>query len=577
MTEAWRTDVVDDMRIDWDVPIPMDDGLVLRADVFRPAAGGPVPVLLSYGPYGKGLPFQEGYRSAWDIMVRDHPSVAAGSTNRFQNWEVADPEKWVPHGYACVRVDSRGAGRSPGYIDHFSPRETRDLYECIEWAGEQPWSTGKVGLSGISYYAINQWHVAALRPPHLTAMVPWEGAADFYRDMSYHGGIYCTFFEKWYDIQVTSVQHGRGEKGPVNPFTGQSVCGDETLSEEELAANRADFGGDLRAHELYDGYHDDRSADWSRITVPFLSSGNWGGQGLHLRGNVEGFVQARSEQKWLEVHGREHWTEYYTDYGVGLQRQFFDHFLKGEDNGWDSRPPVLLQVRTVDGFVERTENEWPLARTDWQRWHLDAGDRSFGRQPASGSASVTYDSSGQTVTFSAPPAEQDTEITGPLAARLFVSSSTADADLFVTLRAFSPEGEEVLFPGAIDPKAPIAQGWLRASHRALDPELSTRERPYHRHDSVQPLQPGEVVELAIEIWPTSLVLPAGHHLALTVSGVDFDHGQEGARLGHFANELRGCGPFIHPDRPEDVRQARVTLHTGPEHPSSVLLPVVPER
>src|SRR5919199_4886731 len=155
-----RSEIVDGMRIDWDVPIPVDDGLVLRADVFRPIAEGHYPVILTYGPYAKGLAFQEGYPNQWRAMIAQFPEVAAGSTNRYQNWEVVDPEKWVPDGYVCVRVDSRGAGNSPGYLDCWSARETTDLYNCIEWAAEQPWSNGKVGLDGISYYAMNEWHVA---------------------------------------------------------------------------------------------------------------------------------------------------------------------------------------------------------------------------------------------------------------------------------------------------------------------------------------------------------------------------------------------------------------------------------
>jgi uncharacterized protein len=202
------------MVIERDVPVPMDDGIVLRADVFRPPGPGRHPVLLSYGPYAKGLAFQDGYPDEWRLMDSQHPEVARGTSTTQQNWEVVDPEKWVPDGYACVRVDSRGAGRSPGVLEPFAPRETRDLYECVEWAGEQPWSTGKVGLAGISYYAMNQWHVAALRPPHLAAICVWEGAADFYRDATHHGGILCTFFRNWYDKQVTVVQHGMGERGP---------------------------------------------------------------------------------------------------------------------------------------------------------------------------------------------------------------------------------------------------------------------------------------------------------------------------------------------------------------------------
>src|SRR5918992_2250113 len=219
----------------------MDDGVVLRADVFRPAGDGRHPVILSYGPYAKGLAFQEGYPNQWERMVSRHPEVEAGSSNRFQNWEVVDPEKWVPDGYVCVRVDSRGAGRSPGFLDPFSPRETQDFYQCIEWAGVQPWSNGKVGLNGVSYYGTNQWHVATLQPPHLAAMCIWEGAADWYRDMTHHGGILNTFWGNWFDMQVKSVQHGLGERGPRSRVTGKPVCGDETLADKKLAANRSDF------------------------------------------------------------------------------------------------------------------------------------------------------------------------------------------------------------------------------------------------------------------------------------------------------------------------------------------------
>ena len=175
----WRVDAANGILVEWDVGIRMDDGLVLRADVFRPEGSGAYPVILSYGPYAKGLPFPEGYPDQWRRLTGEHPEVLRGSSARHQNWEVVDPEKWVPDGYACVRVDSRGAGRSPGFLDPFCARETRDFYLCIEWAGQQPWSNGKVGLLGISYYAINQWHVASLRPPHLAAMCPWEGAADW--------------------------------------------------------------------------------------------------------------------------------------------------------------------------------------------------------------------------------------------------------------------------------------------------------------------------------------------------------------------------------------------------------------
>ena len=569
------------MRIDWDVPIVMDDGLVLRADVFRPVPEGKYPVILSYGPYAKGLAFQEGYPNQWQRMTAEHPDVAAGSTNRYQNWEVVDPEKWVPDGYVCVRVDSRGCGCSPGYIDHFSPRETLDLYDCIEWAAAQPWCNGKVGLNGISYYAINQWHVASLEPPHLAAMCVWEGAADWYRDMTHHGGILCTFWANWYDMQVKTVQYGLGTRGAVSRVTGEPACGPETLPEAELAKRRCDLGNEIVTHPLDDGYHKARSPVWSRVRVPFLTAGNWGGHGLHLRGNVEGFVRAASTQKWLELHGLEHWTHFYTDCGRLLQKRFFDHFLKGKADDWPTQPRVQLQVRRLDGFVLRFEDEWPIARTRWTTLYLHPADLSLRRTPASASGSIVYEALGEGVTFLSPPLPQETEITGPSAAKLHVSSSTTDADIFLVLRVFAPDGKEVVFQGAIDPHTPVGQGWLRASQRKLDPALSTPYRPYHAYDEPWPLTPGVAVECEIEIWPTCVVVPAGYRIGLTVRGSDYEYlGPSGGRLSNFRNELRGCGPFLHADprdRPPDIFGGKVTLHFGPDQAAYLLLPVIPPR
>jgi predicted acyl esterase len=569
---------VDGMLIEYDVPIPMDDGVILRADVFRPTAEGRYPVLLSYGPYAKGLPFQLGYPRQWELLVRRCPEVTEGSTCRYQNWEVEDPEKWVPEGYVCVRVDSRGAGRSPGVLDIFSPRETEDLYQCIEWAAAQPWSNGRVGLSGISYYAINQWLVAGRQPPHLAAMCAWEGAADFYRDWNRHGGILCTFTDSWFRGQVIPVQHGFGARGFVDPVTGELVAGPETLSEDALARNRVDPFQQARWRELDDAWYQERSADWSKVRVPFLSAGNWGGHGLHLRGNVEAFIQAASSQKWLEIHGLEHWTLYYSRYGYELRKRFFDRFLKGIDNGWDREPRVLLNVRHVDGFEFRKENEWPLARTQWTRLYLHPAARALTGEPPRSQSFVEYEAFGKGVTFRTPPFEQETEITGPLAAKLFLSTTSApDADLFLILQLFDPEGREVTFVGALDPRAPLAQGWLRASHRKLDPERSLPYRPYHTHDEIQLLSPGRIYEVEVEIWPTSIVIPPGYTLALTIQGKDFEREEAVSGVGPWA-AFRGSGPFLHNDpwdrRPERFG-GRVRIYGGGDTPSYLLVPIIP--
>jgi hypothetical protein len=580
MTEL-RSEVRDGMRIEWDVPIPMDDGIVLRADVYRPTGPGRFPAILSYGPYGKGLVFEDLYADQWRLMVEAFPEVMANSTCKYQNWEVVDPEKWVPDGYACVRIDSRGAGRSPGILDIWSPRETKDFHDCIEWAAGEPWCSGKVGLNGISYYGMNQWQVAALQPPHLAAICVWEGAADYYRDLSHHGGILCSFGRAWFPSQVITLQHGRGTRGLRSRMNGDWISGPATLPEEELGALRRDFYEDcLRNPLATDEYWRSRMPDFARITVPLLSTANWGGQGLHPRGNFEGFTRAASSQKWLEVHGIEHWTHFYTNYGLALQKRFFGHFLKGEDTGWAKQPKVVLQVRHPgERFVERHESQWPLAGTRWTKLYLGPADHSLTPAPPARDAAVTYAGLGDGVTFLTRPLEAETEITGPIAAKLYVSSETTDADLFLVVRVFSPDLKEVTFHGALDPHTPIAQGWLRASHRKLDDALTEPYRPYHTHDEIQPLTPGQVYELDVEVWPTCIVVPRGYRIALTVRGRDYVYpGGPGKGLGVLGAVFTGVGPFQHAearDRPPEIFGGKVTLHAGPERPAHILLPIIP--
>ncbi|HEX2215107.1 MAG TPA: CocE/NonD family hydrolase [Xanthobacteraceae bacterium] len=567
------------MIIERDLPVPMDDGLVLRADVYRPDTTSPVPVVMTSGPYGKGVMYQEHYKLMWDWLIAEHPDLLPGSQRRWLTWETVDPEIWVPWGYAVVRVDSRGAGRSPGYLDIFSPRETLDYYRAIEWAGTQPWSSGKVGLNGISYYAINQWHVATLQPPHLTAMIPWEGAADAYRDWYRHGGILSNkFMETWFPRQVISVQHGN-PNGPRDHWMNELSTGPEKLSDEELIANRADTLANARAREMDDGWYRGRSPDWSKVITPFLSAASWAGFGLHPRGNFEAFTQAAAKEKWLEGHPGRHEEWFYLDYGMKLQKRFFDYYLKGEQNGWDKEPRVWLNLRRPfsNKFELRKENEWPLAGTRWTKLFLDARNWGLDWSPPREAGEVTFAAASDGIRWMSPPLEHETELTGPMALKLFLSSSTIDADLFVTVMAFSPDGREVEFQGTVDPHTPLAQGWLRASHRKLDPVKSLPYRPYHAHDDKQPLTPGQVYELDIEIWPMNIILPAGYRLAVNIAGKDFE------RPGDDANPAfrsRGSGPWIHDDphdRPQSIFGGETTLHTGPGREAYLLLPIIPPR
>lgn len=580
MTAA-KSEIRDNMQIDWDAPITMDDGVVLRADVYRPVGNGKFSVILSYGPYAKGLSFQEGYKSQWSRVTKSAPNVLQGSSNKYQNWELVDPEKWVPDGYACVRVDSRGAGRSPGDLDVWSAREAEDIYECVEWAGTQGWSNGKVGINGISYYAMNEWNAGALRPPHLAALCIWEGSSDYYRELARHGGILCDFLNSWYPRQVASVQHGVGSRGAKSVVTGELVAGPETLPSEELAKARADTPAEAKRRPLRDDYYAARTADFARIEAPLLSAGNWGGIGLHTRGNFEGWLRAGSAQKWLEVHGDTHFTHFYSEYGEALQKRFFGHFLKGEDTGWSKQPRVALNIRHPnEKFVLRAENEWPLARTHWTKYFLQPDGQSLRPDEPGAGTTLSYETTGDGITFSTPPLTKSLEITGPVAAKLWLSSDTTDADLFLVLRLFDPAGKEITFIGSNDPRTPVGLGWLRASQRKLDPERSLPYRPYHPHDESWPLKPGEPVELDIEILPTSIVVPPGYRFVFNVRGKDFDHGLGDKGFANAPYPMRGVGNLLHndpQDRPPAIFGGVNRLHFAEGKEPYLLLPVIPTR
>jgi predicted acyl esterase len=311
-----------------------------------------------------------------------------------------------------------------------------------------------------------------------------------------------------------------------------------------------------------------------------FSAANWGGVGLHPRGNFEGYLHAGSKQKWLEVHGDTHFTLFYAKYGEDLQKKFFGHFLKGEDTGWDKQPKVLLNIRHPgEKFVPRAENEWPLARTQWTKFYLHP-DMSLRREPPAADATLTYETTGDGLTFHMPVQEKELEITGPVAAKLFVSSDTTDADLFLALRVFQPDGKEVVFIGSNDPRTPVGLGWLRASHRKLDPRKTLPYRPWHTHDEAWQLKPGEPVELDIEIWPTCIVVPPGYRVALSVRGKDYEYDGTDAALPHAPYPMKGVGPFTHTDprdRPPDIFGGKNTLHLTAGKMPYLLLPVIPPK
>jgi len=554
------------MIIEKNVDILVRDGSGLKANIYRPDRPGRHPVLMCLGIYGKDIHFKDGYKMPWEALKRLYPTIDSdGTSGEYLRWEMPDPEKWVPDGYIVINIDARGSGQTPGYLDPFSPTETADYADAITWASEQEWSNGKVGLLGISYLAITQWQVAGLRPKGLAAICPWEGGSDLYRDWSHHGGILSYGFPSaWMPRQVLPNQHGNAKTHHRDAQSGERTTGPTDLSEHILAGNRADHPADLLAHPFDDAWFKERSPKLEQIEVPVLSAGNWGGIGLHLRGNIEGFLRAGSADKWLFVHVGLHFESFYLSQYISVQKEFFDHYLKGIDNGWKSRKPIELEIRRPDGFEVRQETAWPLPETQWTKFYLDASSQSWSKEPPQGGSKIQYQGFGDGVTFMTAPFEDETEFTGPVAARLFVSSSSEDMDIFATVRLFDRDGVEVVFDGASE-KVPVTRGWLRASHRKLDTERSTPYRPYLVHDEREPLVPGAVYPVDLEIWPTSIVVPRGYRLALTIQGQDFEFPGIAGRMLHDSDA----------DRPDAIFDVTNTVHSGPDEPSYVLMPLIP--
>lgn len=561
------------MQLDKDIAVPMRDGASLCANVYRPAAAGRYPVLITLGPYGKDVHLSQFMPQAWEALERRHPEILAASSCRHLAFETADPECWVPHGYVVVRVDSRGAGKSPGRLDPNSPAEFRDFHDAIEWAGTQSWSNGRVGLLGISYYAAGQWMVASTRPPHLAAILPWQGASDFYRDRTRQGGIFCSgFTRRWWTRSVLRNQHGNPDCPFTDVVTGERNTGPASLAPEALAANRVDYIGNILAHPLDDAWYRERSPRFDAIEVPAFVVANWGGLGLHLRGTIQGYLRIASREKWLKVQPGSYFLTFLLPESVALQRRFFDRYLKALDNGWEREPKVEVSIRTLDDRVQRQAigAAWPLAGTHWMRWYLDAVSGTLGDVPPEGQGRASYAALGEGIAFRSAPLERDMEFAGPVTAVLWVASSTTDMDLFATLRAYDREGREATFFGAVEPKAPLSQGWLRVSHREIDPERSTEHQPYHTHRARQPLAPGEVVRVEVEIWPMSIALPAGSRIELLLQGRDFERpGETGI--------AKGSGFFYHDDpfdRPAGVFDGRNTIYAGGDRASFLVMPLI---
>lgn len=565
------------MVFEHNVPVTMTDGVQLRANVYRPDKPGRYPVIMLMGPYGKDTHYMDHpvYRQSWRALIAKYPDLCARSSCRYMRWEAPDPERWVPDGYVVIHVDVRGAGASPGLLDPFAPREAEDYGTLISWAAHQPWSSGKVGLLGTSYYAINQWQVAARHPDGLAAMIPWEGALDQYREIGFSGGIPNPSWKFWWDNTVVINQHGNGQTPLVDSINGGKSTG-EPLSPELLRANRVPVVDNFLGNPLDSAYWRQKTPDPSRIEVPFLDVGNWGGW------SIEGYLAAASKQKWLRIQIGDHLTPFYSEEALAMQKRFFAHFLKGEDNGWDKEPPVTLAIRRPDGVTWRSESAWPLPGTQWERFYLDAGAGTLAPKPGR-SAEASYEPPAGGVTFRTAPFTQPAEFTGPAKLKLWVRSTTPDMDVFAAVRLIDPQGRDVTFQGGGDHWQPLSAGALRVSHRALDAGRSTEFRPVQTHQSREPLTPGELYEIDVQLSALSIVVPKGYHLAVTLQGRDWTY-DRGETVRARDYELPGAedapppsAAGAHPGRDPALYGGVNAIATGADHAAYLLLPRIPTR
>jgi len=518
---------IDGVLFDRDVAVTLRDGKTLYVDVFRPVGQVDLPAIIEYAPFGKNR------KVDWDIF-RD-AEVPVDDLWPGTPFENHDPIDWAKDGFVMVHADGRGSWNSEGRVTFFGPEEAEAGYDLVEWVATQPWSNGKVGWGGCSYFGMTAWSVAALQPPHLACIMPWEAASDVFREAYFHGGIpVCPFTHAW--MQLTSVSLDEVEDMEVSQWT----------------------------HLLFDEYWKSKVADWSKVEVPVFAVTGWPAQGIHVRGTIEAYMGVSSPEKWLYLHAEKEWAAFYNERNVAMQKAFYARYLRGDETQVDKWPRVRLQVRTAGKeSLERAEEAWPLPSTRYSALYLDATTGGLRETALSEEATVSYDSADKDdraqfdLRF-----DVDTEITGHAKVRLWLSAREMnDADLFVGFQKLDQDGNVVNFPyfGQFE-DGHVAYGWLRVSHRELDEARSRPERPYLKHERMLFLQDHDPVPVDVEMWPSSTFFAAGESLRVVIQGSDLNT-YEGEGL-HYANHypLRNYGRHV--------------IHTGGNYDSHVLLPLV---
>lgn len=470
-----------DILLERDVPIRLRDEVTIYADVFRPVGNDVCPAILAWSPYGKEI----GGQMLDDVPLRS--GVPLDATSGLEKFEGPDPAYWVAHGYAVVNPDKRGAYMSEGNLLYWGHEDALDGCDVIEWIASQKWCNGKVGMSGNSWLTVSQWFIAAERPEHLAAIAPWEGFCDHYRESGTRGGIPMPEFPEMI-AETFSSAHGMLEDQPRMIVEKPFLC----------------------------DYWLDKAARVENIDIPAYVVASYTNS-VHTHGTFAGYRRMASKEKWLRVHNTNEWFDYYTPENVDDLRRFFDHYLKGMDNGWEKTPKVRLSVLNPGGrdIVGRAEDEFPLARTVYRKLYLSAADSTLQASLPQQEITDIYQSAAKDnkVTYRYRM-DKPTEITGYMKLHLWVSAPDHDdMDLAVRVEKLSKDGQPL--PDRAGNRI-VATGQLRVSLRQLDTLRTTEAEPYYTFTGEQKLKPGEIVPVEIEIWPMGLFFEKGEILQLTV-------------------------------------------------------------
>lgn len=507
-----------------DLATRLRDGTTIYSDVYLPKDSGPVPLIVSWGPFGKRP--SEGMEE-WKLM-----GVPPQTVSTMAKFESADPAYWCRMGYGVANVDPRGVGNSEGDISMFGIQDGRDGYDYIEWAARQSWCSGKVGMFGNSGVCMVQWRIAAEQPPHLACIAAWEGSGDIYRESVAVGGVTSPEFNE-------SIINTLASKGYVEDFTAM-----------------------LKEHPFVDDYWKSKIPRWKNIKIPAYVSAGW--CHFHLHGAMEGFRKIRSPKKWLRAHREFEWPDSYNPENLAELTRFYDRYLKDVRNGWEFTPKVRLDV--MDGYdfdyaSKRVENEFPLKRTEYKKLYLNAADASMASENPAGKAEVVYDPEKESVVFDYKFTE-DTEVTGYMKLRLYCECrGHDDMDLFVWVKKLGLDGQ-YLPVHCMKEAYRGAWGYCRVSRRELDEKASTDFQPVQAHQRDLKLSAGEIVPVDVEIWPHSRFFHKGESLRVEITGrfVVTDW-YEDAKMGF--STANGEGKHV--------------LHTGGEYESFLQIPAVPPK